>query len=248
MARPGMLLTSMVHGLPGVLASSLCRALPVVLGLLVGLSGCSRKIGDSCKYSTDCSVAGDRLCDITQAGGYCTIGGCEPDGCPSGESACVAFTEPSCPNLPTSIRFSRNFCMATCSDNGDCRDGYQCVEKGMYVVDSNPESRKVCLAKSSTLVSSGSSNGSAAVCQPSQIVLETEPAEAGLSSDAAFAADLSEDASSDAGNAAGGGDGAATEGGGDGAATEGGGDGAATEGGGDGAATEGGGDGAATSG
>src|SRR5258705_13828561 len=50
--------------------------------------GCSPKIGDKCSVSTDCSVQGDRLCDPTQPGGYCTVFNCEPDRCPD-ESVCV---------------------------------------------------------------------------------------------------------------------------------------------------------------
>ena len=43
------------------------------------LAGCSAEIGDDCSNSTDCSSTGDRLCDTTQPGGYCTLFNCEPD-------------------------------------------------------------------------------------------------------------------------------------------------------------------------
>src|ERR1700760_4201839 len=52
--------------------------------------GCTPHIGDSCTISTNCSAQGDRLCDITQPGGYCTEFNCEPDSCPD-DAICVNF-------------------------------------------------------------------------------------------------------------------------------------------------------------
>src|SRR5690242_10057186 len=96
------------------------------LGLLLtglgGAAGCSPKIGDKCSVSTDCSQVGDRLCDPTQPGGYCTIFNCEPDRCPD-EAVCVAFNEISCSSPSLSRRFQRTFCMLHCNSNNDCRDG-----------------------------------------------------------------------------------------------------------------------------
>jgi hypothetical protein len=128
-------------------------------------AGCSKKIGDSCRYSTDCSAMGDRLCDITQPGGYCTQYPCEPNTCPAGESACVAFTDPSCPNLPSSRRFVRYFCMETCSQDSDCRGEYRCKSMGNDVVDLNPEKRSVCVVRSD-LSASAPDAASNAVCEP----------------------------------------------------------------------------------
>jgi hypothetical protein len=54
------------------------------------LSGCGRAIGDECQLATDCSPNGDRTCDLSQPGGYCTIEGCDETSCPS-DSACVRF-------------------------------------------------------------------------------------------------------------------------------------------------------------
>ena len=54
-------------------------------------SGCRAKIGDACNVSTDCSLLGDRICDLSHriAGrGECTIEGCGRDSCPK-EGACV---------------------------------------------------------------------------------------------------------------------------------------------------------------
>ncbi|HMR78024.1 MAG TPA: hypothetical protein PKD61_23100, partial [Polyangiaceae bacterium] len=62
----------------------------LVLALVCGLYGCKPEIGDECSVSTDCSNAGERLCDTTLPGGYCTIFNCEPGTCPD-EAGCVAF-------------------------------------------------------------------------------------------------------------------------------------------------------------
>src|SRR5262245_36081708 len=95
------------------------------------LAGCTPEIGDECTTSIDCSQQGDRLCDTTQPGGYCTIFNCEPDTCPEDESVCVAFDfelDPACHDLNATdwARFGRTFCMAVCDDDSDCRDGYIC--------------------------------------------------------------------------------------------------------------------------
>jgi hypothetical protein len=64
----------------------------LLLCALAALAGaCKPNIGDDCQISTDCSAAGDRLCDITAPGGYCTIFNCEPGTCPEDESLCVEF-------------------------------------------------------------------------------------------------------------------------------------------------------------
>lgn len=96
------------------------------------LGACAPKIGDGCETSSDCSANGDRLCDPTEPGGYCTIFNCEPGSCP-GESVCIAFqARPSlasaCSDAQESSRFRRTFCVAKCSSNGDCRSGYECAE------------------------------------------------------------------------------------------------------------------------
>ena len=48
----------------------------------LGTFGCKPKIGEDCATSTDCSISGDRLCDVTQPGGYCTVFNCEPNTVP----------------------------------------------------------------------------------------------------------------------------------------------------------------------
>ncbi|MFW5740185.1 MAG: hypothetical protein ACOC1F_07450, partial [Myxococcota bacterium] len=70
--------------------SSFLPLLSLSACLATWMLGCNPKIGDDCTNSTDCSVSGDRLCDTTQPGGYCTVFNCEPDMCPE-EAQCVAF-------------------------------------------------------------------------------------------------------------------------------------------------------------
>lgn len=101
------------------------RALPLWLLASTFLAsaavGCAPRIGDGCASQTNCSINGDRVCDVTQPGGYCTVFDCSPDTCPD-DAVCVRF-EPDTPRL------SRNVCMRRCNGDGDCRTdrGYRCV-------------------------------------------------------------------------------------------------------------------------
>lgn len=109
----------------------LAEKLLLLVAIAAAHAGCKPKIGDDCKISTDCSAAGDRLCDITAPGGYCTIFSCEPGTCPEGESLCVEFGEqrsPLCADRATPSPYARTFCMATCDSDSDCRSGYVCVD------------------------------------------------------------------------------------------------------------------------
>jgi hypothetical protein len=80
-------------------------------------AACDPLIGDDCETSIDCSEDGDRFCDRTQPGGYCTIVDCEPGSCP-GEGVCVQFFDGV---------HARNYCMRQCDGRGDCRERYQCI-------------------------------------------------------------------------------------------------------------------------
>jgi len=109
----------------------LAEKLLLLVAIAAAHAGCKPKIGDDCKISTDCSAAGDRLCDITAPGGYCTVFSCEPGTCPEGESLCVEFGEkrsPLCHDRSTPSPHARTFCMATCDKTSDCRTGYECVD------------------------------------------------------------------------------------------------------------------------
>jgi hypothetical protein len=112
----------------------------LLLGLSLAVLGCAPAIGDPCSTSTDCSQTGDRLCDISQPGGYCTMFDCEPGGsnaatkCPD-EAACIAFAAepsavPGCENRLGATPYERSFCMKKCDNQNDCRKdaGYICVD------------------------------------------------------------------------------------------------------------------------
>lgn len=93
---------------------------PVLSTLLLStLGACAPKFGDGCERSVECSANGDRLCDRSQPGGYCTLANCEPKAC-GDEGVCVRFRA----DAP---RLSSSWCMATCDSTSDCdRDEYVC--------------------------------------------------------------------------------------------------------------------------
>ena len=122
---------------------------------LIGIS-CEAEIGDSCSSSTDCSSKGDRICDVSSPGGYCTISGCQADSCPS-ESVCISFYPPELLVQPCNpitedawgentsndcnesevclssgycapTIFEHRYCMKKCSKDSDCRSNYKCIE------------------------------------------------------------------------------------------------------------------------
>ena len=101
--------------------SALLAALfALALATALGATGCAPDIGDSCDTSVNCDVNGTRICDLAQPGGYCTVEYCESGTCPAG-SVCVQFE-------PTPSRLARTWCMASCTDDSDCRtdEGYGC--------------------------------------------------------------------------------------------------------------------------
>lgn len=127
------------------------RHLVLLAALALGvLAACGDEIGDSCSLASDCSPNGDRICDTTSSGGYCTIQGCDATSCPDG-SACIRFYTGSFANLtcdPATEDVSTDacavdercnlagacvpraseirYCMKTCGSSGDCRGGYEC--------------------------------------------------------------------------------------------------------------------------
>jgi len=93
--------------------------------------GCQPDIGDPCNTNAQCSLTGDRLCDPTSPGGYCTQFNCLPGRCPD-EAACIGFygkLSNSCPSALPEQRFERSFCMKKCESDDDCRTahGYRCL-------------------------------------------------------------------------------------------------------------------------
>ena len=113
-------------------------------------TACGDAIGDECSVSADCSSTGERICDTSSSGGYCTILGCDATSCPE-DSTCIRFYTGSFANLscdPATEDVSTDacaldercalsgncvpraseirYCMKTCGGGDDCRGGYEC--------------------------------------------------------------------------------------------------------------------------
>jgi hypothetical protein len=120
------------------------------VGALAALAACGRSIGDSCSTNAECSANGDRTCDMSQPGGYCTIEGCDANSCPS-DSICVRFfpeqfltkvcnpaviTDCSADEVCLAVGLcaqradERRVCEKSCGSDDDCRGGYQCRPGG----------------------------------------------------------------------------------------------------------------------
>ena len=144
------------------------------LAALFALVACTPEIGDKCQVSTDCSIRGDRLCDISQPGGYCTQLNCRAGGC-ADEAACVLFNSavPGCGyddrSGPFGSRVARSFCVAKCESNGDCRSGYVCAdprsEPWNAVILDDDQGKRGCLPVSSEGLDAGAP-GAAPICGP----------------------------------------------------------------------------------
>ena len=65
------------------------------IAMMVFYHAAPSEIGDECTTSVDCSPEGDRMCDIAQRGGYCTIRDCTPDSCPDDADAADACCSPA---------------------------------------------------------------------------------------------------------------------------------------------------------
>ena len=128
----------------------------VPLFFALELMGCKPEIGDECTVSTDCSAAGERLCDTTQPGGYCTIFNCEPGTCPE-EAICISYgsmlsTVPACRDRNRRSRYEETYCVAKCEEDDDCRGGYACIDMGnpnnaggVVVVEHGTVDSRVCV-------------------------------------------------------------------------------------------------------
>lgn len=126
--------------MPALVRTSLTLA--AALALLA--TACGDEIGDSCSLHSECSPTGERICDISSPGGYCTIMGCDYDTCPE-EAVCVSFFSVADTKLPCTTseectaddlctlggycvpRSSEvRYCMKKCGGGDDCRDRYEC--------------------------------------------------------------------------------------------------------------------------
>jgi len=111
--------------------------------------GCTPSIGDRCNLNTDCSIRGDRQCDVSQERGYCTVFNCGPDSCPE-SAACIVVhaAVPGCGYDDRAVaRTARSLCMVRCQRDTDCREGYLCaspLEREGMVIDLD-QSKRVCL-------------------------------------------------------------------------------------------------------
>lgn len=111
------------------------------------MSACSPQLGDSCSTALNCSVNGDRACDVTQPGGACISYDCQADQC-ADDAVCVRFH-------PAEPRRSLVACMRRCHSDGDCRtdEGYRCIDSATYddglfseVVDRERPDARFCAA------------------------------------------------------------------------------------------------------
>jgi hypothetical protein len=91
------------------------RITTLLLGLaLVGLAACGHDIGDDCDDDTECPAGA--YCDSTMPEGMCTKSPCRKGECPE-DSVCITFNN------------DESYCMASCENDDDCRDGYACIDE-----------------------------------------------------------------------------------------------------------------------
>lgn len=123
----------------------------LALAAIALASACTPRIGDGCSSSTNCSINGDRVCDLTQPHGACEVFDCQADQCPD-DAVCTRFH-------PDEPRLSVVACMHRCSSDSDCRqgDGYRCVDPATYmdgsfaaVVDRQRPDARFCAAIATT--------------------------------------------------------------------------------------------------
>lgn len=125
----------------------------VMMCAVLMASACARTIGDDCTTNVQCSALGDRFCDLSSPGGYCTVEGCDSTSCPD-SSACVRFFSLKKGNATCDAgRIVRTDCSGgDCCKPGDpgcCKLGERCLcneagcQKG-YCASENTE-RRFCM-------------------------------------------------------------------------------------------------------
>jgi hypothetical protein len=175
--------------------------LALFLAAAASAAACTPSIGDKCVISTDCSIRNDRICDITQPNGYCTIPSCGRNTCPD-NAACILFhpTQQGCSfDDRTPSPTGRSYCMAQCSSDSDCRAGYVCrnpigVAPWFALGLDDDQSKSVCIVPPTT--DGGLAfDPNAPVCGPGG------PPDGGIDVSTPDAGDASGDAPSDAADA-----------------------------------------------
>lgn len=125
----------------------------VVVALALGLAGltaCKEKIGDSCDFNVDCSTKGDRLCDLSSPGGYCTIENCNAESCPD-EAVCIAFYPVAFLNQPCEPALEDTpDCEPPTDENepdwcNQCTPDERCIQSGFCA--SKASARRWCMFK-----------------------------------------------------------------------------------------------------
>ena len=157
---------------------------------VVVAQACTPEIGDKCIVSTDCSVQGDRLCDTSQPGGYCTQLNCHGNDC-ADDGSCVLFNSavPGCSYDDRAggygSRIARSFCEAVCTTDGDCRPDYVCADPrtapwNAIILDNN-QGKRGCLPKPLEVDAGATFSSESPICQATTFVAgdAAAPIEAG---------------------------------------------------------------------
>ncbi len=96
----------------------------LVLLFAFGLLSCGSEhpegVGAPCTKGNDCDARAAVACVIPWPGGYCTEVSCTVGSCPTG-ARCVTGIDFD------DVAFDA-FCLQTCQQQADCRDGYRCVD------------------------------------------------------------------------------------------------------------------------
>ncbi len=95
-------------------------ALPALLWSVLSFAGCTAQIGGACGTNVDCSPLGDRFCDLSSPGGYCTIEGCNDTSCPN-NSVCIRFF---------TLQRGSATCDSTKVPRSDCNGAPDCCTPG----------------------------------------------------------------------------------------------------------------------
>src|SRR5579859_7059017 len=100
------------------------RALVVAACAVAAASGCGKAIGGPCNTNVDCDPLGQRFCDVSQPGGYCTIESCDIS------LNTASQPVPSCPADAVCVRFFQPLANRPCNPQTatvDCEPSQRCL-------------------------------------------------------------------------------------------------------------------------